>query len=105
MNESGYSFVETILGVGILMLLCTSLIPITYTMKTNLANKKMELIAAETAYEGLKQYHAIQVTEGSRIIEQVAYHWKVDEQQVCVQFQNLLVSRQKCIQVTGEVHE
>lgn len=54
MNESGYSFVETILGVGILMILCTSLIPISYTMKTNLANKKMELIAAETAYEGLK---------------------------------------------------
>jgi len=105
LNESGYSFVETILGVGILMILCTSLIPITYTMKTNLANKKMELVAAETAYEGLKQYLAIQVTEGTRTIEQVAYHWIVDEQQVCVEFQNLQEPRQKCIQVTGEVHE
>ncbi|WP_339280153.1 hypothetical protein [Lysinibacillus sp. FSL P2-0066] len=105
MNESGYSFVETILGVGILMILCTSLIPITYTMKTNLANKKMELVAAETAYEGLKQYLAIQVTEGTRTIEQIAYHWIVDEQQVCVEFQNLQEPRQKCIQVTGEVHE
>ncbi len=87
------------------MILCTSLIPITYTMKTNLANKKMELVAAETAYEGLKQYLAIQVTEGTRTIEQVAYHWIVDEQQVCVEFQNLQEPRQKCIQVTGEVHE
>ena len=65
----------------------------------------MELVAAETAYEGLKQYLAIQVTEGSRTIEQVAYHWIVDEQQVCVEFQNLQEPRQKCIQVTGEVHE
>lgn len=105
MNESGYSFVETILGVGILMILCTSLIPISYTMKTNLANKKMELIAAEIAYEGLKKYQAIQQTEGSRTIEQVAYHWIVDGQQVCVRFQNLHEPRQKCIQATGEVHE
>ena len=54
----------------------------------------MELVAAETAYEGLKQYLAIQVTEGTRTIEQVAYHWIVDEQQVCVEFQNLQEPRQ-----------
>lgn len=105
MNESGYSFVETILAMGILMILCMSLIPLTYTMKTNLTNKKLELIAAETAYEGLKQYQAIQQTEGSRTIEQVEYHWTFDGQQICVRFQNMRELRQKCIQDTGEVHE
>ncbi|MFC9539080.1 hypothetical protein ACFTQ7_04270 [Lysinibacillus sp. NPDC056959] len=30
MNESGYSFVETILSVVIVMLVCTTLIPISY---------------------------------------------------------------------------
>lgn len=105
MNESGYSFVEIILAMGILTILCMSLIPLTYTMKTNLTNKKLELIAAETAYEGLKQYQAVQQTEGSRTIEQVEYHWEFDGQQICVRFQNMRELRQKCIQDTGEVRE
>ncbi|MFJ7731533.1 hypothetical protein ACIQXF_06510 [Lysinibacillus sp. NPDC097231] len=105
MNESGYSFVETILSMGILMLLCTLLIPISYTMKTNLYNKKLEVIAAETAYEGLKQYHNLQQTEGSQTIENVDFHWTFNGQGICVRFQNTRELRQKCIQLTGEVDE
>ncbi|WP_155591546.1 hypothetical protein [Lysinibacillus cavernae] len=105
MNESGYSFVETILAMGILMLLCTSLSPITYTMKTNLSNKKQEMIAAETAYEGLKRYHIGRQTEGSRTIDQVDYQWVFDGQEVCVRFHNTCELRKKCIQLIGEVHE
>lgn len=105
MNESGYSFAETILAMGIFTLLCTLLLPITYTMKTSLLNKKLEMIAAETAYEGIKQYQAKQQTEGSRTIEQVEYHWIFDGQDVCVRFQNTRELRQKCINVSGEAHE
>jgi len=104
LNESGYSFAETILAMGIFTLLCTSLLPITYTMKTNLLNKKLEVIAAETAYEGIKQYQAKQQTEGTRTIEQVDYHWIFDGQDVCVRFQNTRELRQKCINVNGEAH-
>ncbi|MFJ7368228.1 hypothetical protein ACIQVU_02085 [Lysinibacillus sp. NPDC098008] len=105
MNESGYSFVETILAISIFMLLCTSLLPITYTMKTNLTNKKLEMIAAETAYEGLKQYQALQQTAGSRTVEQIDYHWQYDGQEICVSFHNMHKPRQKCIRLTGEVYE
>ncbi|MBD8521986.1 hypothetical protein [Lysinibacillus fusiformis] len=105
MNESGYSFVETILAMGILMLLCSSLLPITYTMKTNLTNKKIEMIAAETAYEGLKLFQAIQQTEGTRIIEQVEYQWGFHGGEICVRFHNILKQRQKCISLTGNVNE
>ncbi|MDM5249193.1 MULTISPECIES: hypothetical protein [unclassified Lysinibacillus] len=105
MNESGYSFVETILSVVIVMLLCTTLIPISYTMKTTLYNKKLEVIAAETAYEGLKQYYYLQQAEGSKIIENVEFTWAFDGQGVCVSFQNTRELRKKCIQQTGEVDE
>ena len=105
MNESGYSFVETILSIGIFMLLCTSLLPISYTMKTNLSNKKLEVIAAETAYEGLKEYLHSRQQEGSKTIENVDFHWIFEEQEICVTFQNTREIRKKCIQLTGEVNE
>lgn len=105
MNESGYSFVETILAIGILMLLCCSLLPITYTMKTNLTNKKLEMIAAETAYEGLKLFQAVQQSEGTRTIEQVDYQWVFNGQEICVRFHNTHEPRQKCLQFTGGVYE
>ncbi|MGE7111201.1 hypothetical protein [Lysinibacillus sp. NPDC047702] len=105
MNESGYSFVETILSIGILMLLCTSLLPISNTMKTKLSNKKLEVIAAETAYEGLKQYLHSGQQEGSKTIENVDFYWIFVEQEICVTFQNTREIRKKCIQLTGEVNE
>ncbi|XKO53989.1 hypothetical protein ACI2WT_14440 [Lysinibacillus fusiformis] len=105
MNESGYSFVESILAMGILMLLCGSLLPISYTMKTNLMNKKMEMIAAETAYEGMKLFQAVQQTEGTRIIEEVEYQWMFNGEEICVRFHNILKQRQKCILLTGNSNE
>ncbi|MGE6513256.1 hypothetical protein [Lysinibacillus sphaericus] len=102
MNESGYSFVESILSVVIVMVICTTLLPITYNMKTNLSNKKLEVIAAETAYEGLKQYRHLQKNEGMKTIDGVDYHWAYDGQAICVTFQNMRELRHKCIQLTGE---
>ncbi|MGE7676406.1 hypothetical protein ACQKMV_23075 [Lysinibacillus sp. NPDC094403] len=105
MNESGFSFVETIISIVIVMLLCTTLIPISYTMKTTLYNKKLEVIAAETAYEGLKHFRYLQQTEGIKTIENVDFRWSMNGQGICVSFQNTRELRKKCIQLTGEVDE
>lgn len=103
MNETGYSFVETIVSVVILMVLCTTILPLSYTMKTNLYNQKLEVIAAETAYEGLKHYRDLRQAEGVKTIEKVDYYWLFDGQAICVTFQNASEQRQKCILQTGEV--
>ena len=105
MNESGYSFVETILSVVIVMLVCTTLIPISYTMKTTLYNKRLEVIAAETAYEGLKHYRYLQQTKGTKTIDDIEFQWFMNGQEICVSFQNTSELRKKCIQLTGEVDE
>lgn len=102
MNETGYSFVETIVSVVILMILCTTLLPVSYTMKTNLYNKKLELAAAETAYEGLKHYLYLQLVEGVKTIDDVNYYWQFDGQRICVTFRNTRELREKCIQQSGE---
>ena len=103
MNENGFSLVETILAVVIIMLLCGTLIPISYSMKTNLYHKKLEVFAAETAYEGLKISHHQGINEGTKMIEGVPYHWIFDGQQICVSFQNSKENRTKCINAIGKV--
>lgn len=72
-------------------------------MKTNLYNKRLEVAAAETAYEGLKQYLFLQQVQGIRTVDEVNYHWLFDGQGICVTFQNTKEQRQKCIQQTGEI--
>lgn len=103
MNEKGYSLVETILGVVIMMMLCGTLIPISYTMKTNLYHKKLEVFAAETAYEGVKTSHHQGIYEGTKMIEGVTYHWRFDGQQICVSYRNLEENRTKCMNESGKV--
>ncbi|TKI68860.1 hypothetical protein FC756_10160 [Lysinibacillus mangiferihumi] len=103
MNETGYSFVETIVSVVIVMVLCSTLIPISYTMKTTLYHQKLEVAAAETAYEGLKHYRYFQQVAGVKTIDDVDYHWLFDGQKICVTFQNTRELRQKCIELAGEI--
>ena len=103
MNENGYSLVETILGIVIIMLLCGSIIPISYTMKTNLYHKKLEVFAAETAYEAMKIRYHQGINEGMKIVEDVTYHWRFDGEQICVRFSNLNEKRTKCIDANGKL--
>lgn len=103
MNENGYSLVETILAVVIIMLICGTLLPISYTMKTNLYHKKLEVFAAETAYEGLKMSNYQGISEGTKMIEGVSFNWVFDGQQICVSYQNSKESRTTCINATGKV--
>lgn len=103
MNAKGYSLTETVLSVMIIMLLCGTLIPISYTMKTNLYHKKLEVFAVETAYEGLKRSQHQHINEGVKIIEGVAYQWVFDGQQICVNFENTKESRRTCISTAGKV--
>ena len=103
MNDHGYSLVETILGIVIMMMLCGTIIPISYTMKTNLYQKKLEVFAAETAYEGMKISYHQGMNEGTKIIENVTYHWRFDGEKICVSFLNLDEKQMKCIDVNGKV--
>ena len=103
MNENGYSLVETILGIVIMMLLCGTIIPISYTMKMNLYQKKLEVFAAETAYEGVKISYHQGKNEGIKIIENVTYHWRFDGEKICVSFSSLGEKQTKCIDTFGKV--
>lgn len=84
MNERGFSFVETILGVVILFFLSATLIPMTVYMKQHMSEQKMQTHAAEVAFNGALKYSRFGEQTGNQEINGILYEWQVDGNQVCV---------------------
>ena len=88
MNEHGFSFVETILGVVILFFLSATLIPVTFYMKQQMAEQKMQTHAAEVAFNGALKFSRFGEQHGQQIINGNVYEWQMTDQQICVYYTN-----------------
>ena len=88
MNEHGFSFVETILGMVILFFLSATLIPVTFYMKQQMAEQKMQTHAAEVAFNGALKYSRFGEQNGHQEINGVLYEWQVLGHQICVAYKN-----------------
>ncbi|QCR32843.1 hypothetical protein [Lysinibacillus sp. SGAir0095] len=102
MNCRGIAFVETLLSVAIVLIITSSLLPLSYRLKTTLYNEKVELHASETALEAVKLIRESLTLTGTKTIEGNDYQWKFDGDQICVQFKNLSGEQVKCINRNGE---
>ena len=97
MNERGFSFVETILGVVILFFLSATLIPVTFYMKQQMAEQKMQTHAAEVAFNGALKYSRFGEQSGHQEINGILYEWQVMDQQICVAYTNEGETEQVCV--------
>jgi len=97
LNTKGIAFVETLLSVVIVIVITGSLIPLTYQLKANMHNQRLELHASETALEAAKMIKDQSLFSGTIAIEQNEYHWVYDGKTICVKFKNLNGEQLKCI--------
>ena len=103
-NDRGFTLAETLLTVVILFTIASSLIPVSYRLKTTLYNKKLELYASEVAHEGIKQFLHTSVTSGVAQIDEVNFYWNYDGKSICVDYTNINQKEQrKCIDQNGEL--
>lgn len=94
-NEEGFSFVETILTVSILMLLFGSLLPISYHMMSKLIEKKQEMHVAIVSNQAAIERKNGMFT-GSRVLDNVTYDWQWNSRTLCIQYLRLGVPYQSC---------
>ena len=97
MNERGFSFIETILGVVILFFLSATLIPVTFYMKQQMAEQKVQTHAAEVAFNGALKYSRFEERYGQQEINGVLYEWQVMDHQICVTYKNEGNTEQVCV--------
>lgn len=103
-NEKGISFAETLLTVVIFFTIASTLIPVSYQLKTTLYNKKLDMFASEVAYEGVKEALQTSITSGRRQIEEVDFYWNYNGSIICVDYKNINKKElRKCIDQTGEI--
>lgn len=91
------SFVETCLSIFILLILFGTLIPFSYHLKTTAIYKKLDYHASEVALEAAKIVKNTGQKKGSKIIDQVHYHWEYNGGEICVAYQKFNVTERKCI--------
>lgn len=88
---------ETLISMVILLMVASTLIPLTYYMKSNLYNQKTELHASETALQAAKLLQSQPLPGGVMLVEQNEYEWTYDGNQICVHFSNLLGEQTRCV--------
>lgn len=96
LNENGSSLIESVLTLAILFVV-TSFLPLLFHLKSVLYNKQTDLHASEVAYEAVLIANTKGVTTGIKQIDEVEYYWSFNGDSICVDYNNLLGERRKCI--------
>ncbi len=97
MNEKGISFAETLLTVLIIFTLAGTIIPFSYKMNKSLEKAKVQLHAAEVAYNAAKIILFEGSTSGSSLIEDIIYQWDYDGHTLCVKYEFYHEEEKTCI--------
>lgn len=97
MTEKGYSWPEAMLTLMITMMIFGTLLPFASSMTRKLDTKKIEMIAAEIALEGIIIYNSHALTTGNREVDQISYEWYYDGTVICVSYREFEKVSEKCI--------
>ena len=97
MNEGGYSWLEAILTLTIVLVIFGTLLPLASTMSLKLQMKKSQMYAAETALQGAIYFKAYGLLEGAREVDGVNYDWSIEGQSVCVSYSIVNRTSRKCV--------
>ncbi|MBS4176354.1 type II secretion system GspH family protein [Lederbergia citrea] len=99
-NESGFTFLEGLIALGLMFLLCASLFPLMIHMLSNLQEGKKELVAFRLLYEHVEQQKPIEEkTSENRISRNIHYQLLmekvgVEKWKACVTYED----QKKCIE-------
>lgn len=96
-NENGYSWPESILSLGIVMVIFGTLFPFYSHMSARLEMKRLEMHAVETAYHGAILHKSYGLSEGVNHIKGVSFHWSVNADSICVMYKSIETEVNRCI--------
>ncbi len=97
MNEKGYSWPEAMLTLTIIMVVFGTLIPFSSSLTTKLEEKKLAMIAAETAFQGAILHKNKGELNGRRQVGRTFYEWTYTEHTICVTYARHNNEVEKCI--------
>ncbi len=97
MNEKGAFWLEAMLTLAVIVVVFGTLLPLASKVTSKLYERKLSMHAAETAYHGTVLYRSYQLTEGRRQVDGKHFDWVIEEQSVCVFYEQGGEGLTKCI--------
>lgn len=97
MNCKGFSWAETLLTLFITFMVATMLIPLLTQMSVQLEDKKRKYHSAVVMNEAAKMFITENITGGSLTIENIEYQFRVDLQQICIEYKGVRGEKVNCI--------
>ncbi|MGN7479424.1 pilus assembly FimT family protein [Solibacillus silvestris] len=97
MGQQGITLVETLLAVVILFFLSSTIIPLTYNMKQQIAVQKVQAHAAEAAFIGALKYARYGEYSGIQQIDDTLFSWVYDGSHICVMFEADGLEEELCV--------
>lgn len=86
MNNKGVSFVETLLILAILLILSSTIVPLSAKLNESLYVRKLDLHVSQVAYNAAKQVSHLKISHGSEILDDKRYYWTFDGYKLCVNY-------------------
>jgi Tfp pilus assembly protein PilV len=95
-RERGFSFPESLLSLLIVYVIFTSLLPLMDRMAMNLEEEKLAAQAASVASDAVDGHHLTGAIEGSRMIGNVVFDWRMQGGGICVSYKAISGWRSRC---------
>ncbi|KRG14954.1 hypothetical protein ACA30_05955 [Virgibacillus soli] len=98
-NERGFSFLEGLLSLSLLFLICITLLPFVFSMMNKLSDGKKEMIGYRLLYEYVEQHPISEYPEKENRLSQgiqyeLFYEGKAGSRRACFRYED----QQKCVQ-------
>lgn len=84
--EAGFTLIESLLGMMIVSLIITTIVPGYIITQNNMRMRYEALQATHVALDGIKRFYYEQQEEGHQVIEGTTYRWQVVEAGICVYY-------------------
>ena len=96
-NQRGLTLVDTLLALVILFFLTSTLVPLTVSMKQQVAVKQKQAHAAEVAFNGALKYKRYGEVNGQQELDETFYTWVFVEGGICVTYEINGVEEELCV--------
>lgn len=97
-RQSGFSLIETMLGLAIFCMIFITLIPMTTELYEKAEKRKQSLHAMTVNYEAtVIHYTNPQTTNGEIGLDGNTYRWKIEGKKVCTDYNEKQEMRRSCV--------
>lgn len=99
-NSKGFSWPETVLSLGVIFLIASTLLPLLSNMTVQLEDKKRKYHSSLVVQEATKMYISTGTVSGTMKIDELDYSFIVQMDEICVRYEGMREEKNTCVSIS-----